>query len=530
MDADLPPEKPAASPQAAPGGIQRTPSPWELDLEWQDAPRSVAKPRPPRAAKKTAPEPPPHPELEPDTEIGDELKPEPSAEIPPSAARVRRQIAAPILQRPHAIPRDSGGSGWSWMVIFCMGLLLFVFVAWQYLHDVPAGADDDLRPVQYLDQAPVIHGPTKIQRLLDSLVAPPTVGTPSAPTWDWDTPTLSRFFKGNGAALDNLRDLLEDADWHPAHAAWHQRDLGSDPRWASIFALKQAEGAYLARLGREEDAFVAVIDLAELAWRLEQLWAWPSFYSRALEAQERAAQSLAELLKKTRLPEPTLRRFQRQYSVCQPVSDALVQALNAFYLHEKKLILGPASGEPLDTMPGGTQLKRPGRLFFKPQATLQLFVDDFRQLKMEAQAPLANTGVISVSDSAALHQQGYQPNSAGESYCAGRMADYRSLPAKLGLARARSGILVALFAVRRYLAEQQKLPATLESLRPRFLLDVPVDPFSTGPLQYDIARGRIWSVGTDLRSVGGVPTTPSLHDPAEPTVEIGIGMAAAVAK
>lgn len=496
----------------------RTPSPWELDLEWRDAPQSVAKPRLPPAPKKS----PPLPEYDPALEITAEPQPSPAAAI--------HKKPAPVLQRPRSIPRDSGGGGWLLLVVFCMGLLLFVFVVWQYLHDVPAGADDDLRPVQIFDQTPVIQGPDKIQHLLDSLVALPAVSAPSTPPWTWDTPMLSRFFKGNGAALDNLRDLLEDADWHSAHAAWHQTDLGGDPRWTTIFALKQAESAYLARLGREGDAFIAVIDLAELAWRLEQVWAWPSFYSRALEAQERAAQSLAELLKNTRLSESALRQFQRQYSVCQPLTDSLVQALNAFYIHEKKLILGSASGEPLDTMPGGTQLKRPGRLFFKPQATLQLFVDDFRQLKMEAQAPLANTGVISVSDSAALHQQGYQPNSAGEFYCAKRMADYRSLPAKLGLARARSGILVALFAVRRYLAEQQKLPATLESLRPRYLLDVPVDPFSTGPLQYDIARGRIWSVGTDLRSVGGAPTSPSLHDPAEPTVEIGIGMAAAVAK
>jgi hypothetical protein len=173
-------------------------------------------------------------------------------------------------------------------------------------------------------------------------------------------------------------------------------------------------------------------------------------------------------------------------------------------------------------------LKRPGRLFFKPNATLQLFVDHFRRLRMEARAPLANTGLISVGDSAALHQQGYQPNSAGESYCAARIATYRSLPAQLGLARARAGLVLALFAVRRCLAEQRMLPPTLESLRPKYLLDVPIDPFSTVPLLYDVRRGWIWSVGTDLSSKGGAPTVPAMHDPAEPTVEVGVGIAAAV--
>jgi hypothetical protein len=105
-------------------------------------------------------------------------------------------------------------------------------------------------------------------------------------------------------------------------------------------------------------------------------------------------------------------------------------------------------------------------------------MDHFRRLRMEAQAPLANTGLITVEDSASLYQQGFQPNAAGESYTAARMAGYRSLPAKLGLAKARSGLVVTLFAMRRCVAEQLTLPLTLESLRPRYLLDVPLDVFS----------------------------------------------------
>jgi hypothetical protein len=517
MENRPPPEEAAAPPPAGSGSVERIPSPWEIDHEWQSAPKNL------RKHPKEAPKPPPPvevPVVKP--------KPAPVMEAPKPAEMPKKAPEAyvPMVRRSQAETKSDGS--WPAMIILSMGLLLFVFVAWQYLRDEPGGADDDLRPSRPLDQTPVVQAPLKLRRFLDALVPPPSGALPGTPPWTWDTPTLSRFFKGNGAALDNLGDLLEDADWHPAHASWHASDLGSDPRWPLAFILKQAESAYLARLGQEEAAFVAAIDLADLSQRLEEVWAWPSFYSRSLEGQERAAQSLAELLKHTRLPEMTLRQFQRQFSACQPLSDTLVQALNAFYIHEKKLIFGPASGEPLDTMPGGAQLKRPGRLFFKPHTTLRLFVDHFRQLKMEAQAPLANTGLISVSDSAALHQQGFQPNSAGESYCSARVAGYRSLPAKLGLARARSGLVITLFAVRRCIAEQRTLPPTLESLRPKYLLDVPTDPFSAAPLLYDIRHGWIWSVGTDLKSQGGAPTSPAMHDPAEPTIEIGIGIAAAV--
>jgi hypothetical protein len=64
----------------------------------------------------------------------------------------------------------------------------------------------------------------------------------------------------------------------------------------------------------------------------------------------------------------------------------------------------------------------------------------------------------------------------------------------------------------------------LESLRPKYLLDVPLDPFSAAPLHYDIRLGRIWSVGADLKSQGGAPTSPPMSDDKEPTVEIDIGI------
>ncbi|MDB6006407.1 MAG: hypothetical protein JWR15_3394, partial [Prosthecobacter sp.] len=80
---------------------------------------------------------------------------------------------------------------------------------------------------------------------------------------------------------------------------------------------------------------------------------------------------------------------------------------------------------------------------------------------------------------------------------------------------------------RRCIAEKKTLPATLEQLRTfNFLLDVPPDPYTGAPLQYSLARGLIWSVGNDLKSANGKPTEPPMDDAAEPTVELGIAVAA----
>ncbi|MEZ5387460.1 MAG: hypothetical protein R3F13_18265 [Prosthecobacter sp.] len=516
-----PNETPADKPAHSGEGGGAWSSPWELDHEWQEAPpaRKRAIPQP-LAEEKEAAAPKPQAAASPVRSREPEIeKTVPHSRPSPSAM--------PQRSRPHLAPeRDSS---WASLAILCMGLLGFVFVLWVYLEDEEtAGFDEDLVVKRVVDPAVSIHTPEKLLKFLDSLAPVQNPALRDKPPWLWDTPTLSRIVQENGAALDNLRDLLEDADWHPQHSAWHAEDLCADARWNQALLLKQAEAAYLSRRMEEVEAFTAAIDLAEIGWRLEQIHAWPSCYQRALQAHTLAAQTLADLLRQTKLPEVELRQFQRQFSLCQPGVEMLGEALKAFYVHEKKLILGPKSGENLDTMPGGAQLQRPGRLFFKPNATVQLFATAFRQMSREVQAPLAHLSEVRL-ENIPSRKGSLQPNTEGLNYFTERMKIYTPLPAFLGLARARGNLIITLFAIRRCVAERKTLPASLDQLREfRYLLDVPLDPYSGAPLNYNLSRGLISSVGNDLKNAGGAPTEPPLQDAREPTVEIGISVAAAV--
>lgn len=530
---ETPAERPAHSGEgeAPAGGVWA--SPWELDQEWQDAPPARKK----RLvfAEEAAPPPPAPPKPQPEAEKAAPFTPgrrrqsfEP--DMPPVAAERRaRPEPQPVIKLPPRAQLDAGEREVSWgmLIILSMGALAFVFVAWVFVQDQEPGFDDDLLLKRPVDQAPAIRTPEKLRKFLGAISLPDDPSLQSRPPWLWDTPRLSYVMQANGTALDNLRDLLEDADWHGAHSAWNAADLGSDPRWPQALLLKQVEAAYLSRRLQEQEAFTAAIDLAEMAWRLEQIQAWPSFYLRALEAHTRAAQTLADLLRQTKLPEESLRQFQREFTVTQPGVETLQAAMNAFYVHEKKLILGPQSGENLDTMPGGAQLRRPGRLFFKPNETLGLFAGAFRQLKDEAAAPLALTAGVRLKNAPA-GEGTFQPNAEGQAYFARRMQTYTPLPAALGLVRARGNIVITLFAIRRCIADRKTVPATLEQLSTfKYLLSVPADPYTGAPLQYSLPRGLVWSVGNDLQSANGVPTEPPMSDAAEPTAEIGVGVAAA---
>jgi hypothetical protein len=411
------------------------------------------------------------------------------------------------------------------LILVALGMFVFTVLTWIYLfdHDLPEEETLQWRPVS--DPTPAIQSPARLSTVLGSLSALPSLDLVRTPPTRWDTPTLSQWVHDNEEALRNLTDFLEDADWHPHHAAWYASDLGSHSGWVPLGLLKQAEVAYFARRGEQFTAFNAALDLAEMSRRLKDIQAWPSYYLRSQELHQRTCESLAGLLAESRLSAPQLEAHQNIFMACSPTDDGLSSALTAFYIFEKKLLLGVNSQEPLDKMPGGLVTNTPGRLFFKPHETLHLFFDTFRELRsVVPQSPYARGSQISER----LRQLGGDswflgPNSRGQQYFLSRLDSYLALPDQHSLALARHRIVTALFALRRYAVERRTLPASLVELQPRLLAEVPVDPYSGRNLVYDAARGLIISVGTNLHLDAGRVSEVPLADPVELVAPTGFG-------
>jgi hypothetical protein len=352
---------------------------------------------------------------------------------------------------------------------------------------------------------------------------------PNTPPWEWDTPSLSQALDEYGVVLDNFRDLLEETkeEWAPRSLLWMIEDFGSDPAWHAIIRLKQAESAYLARSGREEAGFLAAIELAKLAHLVEQLDAWPAFMDRSLDLQQASAQSLASLLRRTQLDAATLRRLQdEEYRQWAPSVAGLREAMGGYYAFERKLLIGPEDGEP--PLPDGYMPILTDWLLFKPNATLHLFADSFRELKSESSATvMARQNQIGFRMGRRARGGAIIPdgNATGEEYFATRIQPYFGLPDRHGLARAQHAGVMTLFAVRRFLLTEARVPKDADELTAAYLPDDVVDPFSGSRLRINLTSGVIYSVGTDMRDDGGRATPLPLDDPTEPTLDIGISVA-----
>ncbi len=433
-------------------------------------------------------------------------------------------IPSQIGEWPPRRPRTTHSHAWGRLLTFSLVVFVFTVLTWIYWQDENPPSEETLQLKRDFDDTQRATALNRMRTLLTSVAPVQSAAQVGVPPWHWPQPDLARMVEANGVARENLRDLLEEPDWHPRSKAWFEEDIGIHGAWTTLAILKQAEAAYLMRRGEEEAAFTAAIDLAEVARSLQELHAWPSYYDRSLQIFERSSQTLADLLKTTKLDAVRLGVFQEEYLRCKPSDEVLRAAMSAWFLFEKKLMLGAESREPDDSLPGGVFFQRPGRLFFKPNRTLKLFALSFHDLRDEAEnSPHSRSSQINLR----LGRMGSTvglPNSAGEAYFASRIAPYVSLPDRQSIAHAQHAVVSTLFAIRRHRADSglHRLPPKLLNLRPDYLTDLPVDPFSGEALKYDFANGVVTSVGTNFTLDGGRPADPPLSDPREISAQAGM--------
>ena len=440
------------------------------------------------------------------------LESEPDLNLPPQVGEwpPRRRKGPPV-------------NPWRRMIVFALGVFVFTVTAWLYWQDDQPPEEVTLQIKRIRDDTEASPTIARIRVLLSSVVPLNASEVASQPPWMWETRVLSPWLDQNVTARENLRDLLEEPDWHPNNIAWYAEDLGSHPAWATLAILKQAEAAYLMRRGEEIPAFASAIDLAALARMLQEVHAWPSYYERSFLVHEKSCQTLADLLRASALDPQRLGQFQDEFVRCSPVDELLRDQVSSSYLFEKKLMLGRQSGEPADTLPGALTLRPPGRLFFKTNRTLRLFEATFLDLRDQVgRSPWSGSGQARDRVDRLRRRVG-MPNSAGESYFARRIESYLPLPDKQRIAHARHEVVTTLFALRRFLIQNKRLPPRLINLvQDKFLSEIPDDPFSGQPLRYSDATGILSSVGTNYTSdESAQPVDPPLADPKELSVNVG---------
>ncbi len=409
------------------------------------------------------------------------------------------------------------------LLFFSILVFSLTVLAWVYVRDDSPPWDEDLQPEQPSVSAVIPQAPARLHLALDSASPPSSPDLMLRSPWEWDTPSLSHLVAENAHASDNLKDLLSEDDWQPAHPAWKVRDMSGHEHWRALGVAREAAVAYYSRRGQDDVAMQAGLELAALAKRLQSIEAWPGYYSRGAELHERACKAIATLLRQTRIDPASLEQMQADFERHAPSANVLRERLNGYYQFEHRLIIGSHPGDPWDQPAAGLMADHPNRLFFKPNKTLALFATSLRELKDQA---VKGPAVASSQIVRRIGPQGRPtgvpggPNRSGMRYANERIWRYASLVDYLSLQRARHALVLTLFGARRYALEHGIAPKTLNDLVPGYFTALPTDPYTSEPVRYDAARGLIYSVGMDFKPQGGHGGEEPLADDNEPTVMV----------
>ncbi len=74
-------------------------------------------------------------------------------------------------------------------------------------------------------------------------------------------------------------------------------------------------------------------------------------------------------------------------------------------------------------------------------------------------------------------------------------------------------------AIKAYQAETGKIPISLDELVPKYIPEIPRDPFDGQPIRFSSEKKIIWSVGEDLIDEGG-SVGERWQDMPDPTLKI----------
>jgi hypothetical protein len=225
-------------------------------------------------------------------------------------------------------------------------------------------------------------------------------------------------------------------------------------------------------------------------------------YFPGKQSLDEALRLFGRFVSRARLPEEEISPIASELEALRPDPDGWKAALRMLYRGFKEELPGlMAKGPPLTS-----------RFVLKPNKTLRLFADSIRSLIADPKGSVPHRSGTMVFE-----------NYGGKWLLDEYLQHVPGVLAQVRCARAWLPAARTSLALRRYQLVHGELPAKLDELVPRFLKEVPKDPYDGRPLRYSKEKKSVWSVGEDgVDSGGRLPENAGSDavDPSEPTFRI----------
>jgi hypothetical protein len=419
-----------------------------------------------------------------------------------------------------------------WQVFGGLVVLALAATWWFYFHDEPPPDDSDLA----FSVTPVPAEKNGLVQLAKFPIA----------SLDFTSFAQSHGLTGNSAIDDILRnqsrrDPLVDAFLAQAQPAFTKLDallalphfqnpgsLSLDVKFPELPVVKVVAIALrleIIRSMQKGDYATATQDtlrLRLLASRMTEGYAYLLQYITANSVYGLSAVSARDLLNAPDLPALQLVTLVHAYTANEPAMAAFQRTLTLEYQFSLAALRAEEQQEvlfqPKNPAPGwGDRLSALWYHYnLKPNATQRQLASFYRDWRMTVGGPYGNIdlpalnarrlGIGQNAGQVALVTWVLAPNAGGRYFLAlsAGSPDVLQYPYwEIAVDR----LLRTGFALRMYYADNGSFPHNLDTLTPAYLPKLPNRPFDEPHFRYDPSHGRIYSVGTTLRDLGGSPFT-----------------------
>ena len=410
---------------------------------------------------------------------------------------------------------------WILAIVLVLGICLAGLI-YHLVKDVSAAKDDDLRLVR-------LEIPEEENAYMYFRLAGESLYWPEKPIIRWDDDTLAPdlvadLLDKNAGTFECFEKGLACRATQAPQSMSGQDQLTRLQDWRELANLVALRASVLFRQGKEKEAFDEAMKIVRFGGMIEgsrgPLLPW--LVGVAVKAI--GLRRLRDLLQQTSLPPDVLMQYVGELSQYEVDEAALADVFRAEYMRAAKMIDDLAFGTAGSSAPGLASGWVFRRVLFRNNETKRLYAQTYRRLIED----IPNSYAQRVNFRAGDEQSGGFFDLAGRiaaGNAVGTMLHDMLLPALAELQATKyvENMLVRatwlLFAIKCYKLETGQLPETLDALVPDYIDKVPLDPYDGRPMRYSREKKRVYSIGEDLKDVGGLDGA-EFSDRDEPTFPI----------
>lgn len=301
-------------------------------------------------------------------------------------------------------------------------------------------------------------------------------------------------------------------------------------KWRKITILMSLESIMNYKSGYEEEAFNKAINIIKYGQKIESSIGCMISYLMGSWIKEYGLQRMRSMIPDTKVNKDKLLKYINILNKYGPDEEGIRNAFKMEFLFATKLIdkisetkkhgiinIKQTGDEILDTF---MQDSWPFYLF-KPNKTKRMFAETFTTYINDINKYYKDIHPLYITYKSKIEML-LTGNNIGEIFYRLLMPSFDIFLKKKSYESFSVSGTTILIAIKCYMKDNGELPNTLNLLVPKYIDNVPNDPFGGKSMQYSKDKKIIYSVGSDLKDVGGSNAIDEYWKTEDPTFMVDI--------